>query len=184
MRSLCEINKVGINLHVMLKLRPETPTKVWVLVLTNLAFLAVWIFLVQFLGQERSNGEVLIGFFLSLILWVFTLGRYTLWHLFGEEYVVINRKSISYQYRYGIFQTHIQTIHLHRPVMYYELTKEHSMGVFHIINHDPQTLRPNEIFRSTIPVPEQSLRAVIQSVSSLRINDVCEEHGFPGLCMN
>ena len=158
------------------------------LVLGNLAFIATWVILVQLLGQERSSGEILVGFLVSLIIWGLTLGRYTLWHLFGEEYVVINRKSISYQYRYGIFQTHIQTIHLHRPVMYYELNRrnapEDSTGVFHIINHDPKTLLPNEVFKSTIPVDERALQAVIQSAASLRVNDVCEEHGFPGLCMN
>lgn len=188
MRSLCEINRVGINLHVMLKLRPETPGRTWALVFANLAFVVVWVLLIQFMGQERSSGELLVGFVLSLLLWGFTLGRYTLWHLFGEEYVVINRKSISYQYRYGLFQTHIQTIHLHRPVMYYELTqsknKQFPVGIFHIINHDPDTLLPREVFKSTIAVNERSLQAVIQSASSLRVNDVCEEHNFPGLCMN
>jgi hypothetical protein len=188
MRSLCEINRVGINLHVMLKLRPETPGRVWLLIVVNIAFIALWVLTVMFMGDERSDGELLVGFLLSLLLWVFTLGRYTLWHLFGEEYVVINRKSISYQYRYGVFQTHIQTISLHRPVMYYELTQQPqtdgSLGVFHVINHDPDTLLPREVFRSTIPVNERSLQAVIQSVSSLRVNDFCEEHSFPGLSMN
>ena len=52
---------------------------------------------------------------------VFLLGeifmiRYTLWNLYGEERLIINTKSISFQYHYGFFTTVLQTVAFNKRI--------------------------------------------------------------------
>lgn len=183
----CEINQTGLNLHVWLRCRPHLWTRI-LLIVGNLLFVPIWFGLMVTLGDGHHQGQLLVGFALSLLLWGFTLGRFTLWQLFGEEYLVINQQSISVQYRFGLFQTSLRTRKLHRPRMYYELTQGDSQGpsagVFHVVQHDPTTHIPQSVYRSTIEVNEPDLQAVVGSVSDLRLQDVCDIYGFPELSMN
>jgi hypothetical protein len=187
MVNLCEINRTGLNLHIWLRLRPRPWLKV-LLVLGNLAFVPLWLGLMVALGEGHHQGQLLVGFALSLILWAFTLGRFSLWQLFGEEYLVINRQSISFQYRFGLFQTHLRTHKLHRPLLHYELTHPSKegigRGIFHILQQGPDHPSPQPIYRSTIEVNEQDLKAVIAGVSDLQLNECNEKYGFTELSMN
>lgn len=187
MANLCDINQTGLNLHIWLRLRPRPWLKV-LLVLSNVAFVPFWLGMMVALGEGHHQGQLIVGFALSLLVWALTLGRFTLWQLFGEEYLVINRQSISYQYRFGLFQTHLRTRKLYRPVLYYELTHSarngEASGIFHILQHPPGQPSPQPVYRSTIELGEQDLQAVVAGVSDLQLNEFNEKYGFAGVSLN
>jgi len=187
MGNSCEINQTGLNLHIWLRLRPRPWLKI-LLVLGNLAFVPLWLGLMVALGEGHHQGQLIVGFALSLLLWGFTLGRFTLWQLFGEEYLVINRQSISFQYRFGLFQTHLRTRKLHRPLLHYELRhlpqKGEPTGIFHILQQAPGQLSPQPVYRSTIELNERDLQAVVAGVNDLQLNEFKEKYGFAEVSMN
>jgi len=186
MRTPCEIQRVGPNVHVWLRSRPSIWGKI-LLIISNIALLSFWMIALLEFEHKFSPEQTAMGFGLILVLWTFTLARYSLWRLYGEEYLIIGPTSISYQHRYGLFHTQLRTVSLYRPLMFYELTQEYpamARGIFHVVHHDPATLVPEEVYRSTVQLREADLQSVIQSVTQLSTRDFLDKHGFPGVCLN
>ena len=117
---------------------------------------------------DKPNGGAIISIFVLLpALYIFTLGKSTLWNFFGEEYIIINLKSISHSRNYGFFKTELKTIAFKRlncqmkPDRIYE---ENSNGTLSFLDYNHNDL-PIVIFTSGVLLPGDILDEVVDNLS-------------------
>lgn len=105
--------------------------------------------------------------------WIFLMGRIAFWNLFGEELIILNTKSVSYQCSYGIIETKLHTYPLRRLRVDATITKEqdnikYSKLKFYTYNeHD----LPELLLESSIALPEQSIYAIFRSIDTMNMQE-------------
>lgn len=89
---------VDKSLHIRLKLVSHWLIRS-VIVIANAVVLSPSVFI---LLNEPLRGLPIV--LLNIGLWLYYLGRVTLWDLFGQEEITINRNALSYQRSYGFIR--------------------------------------------------------------------------------
>lgn len=150
MKNRTELHFDGICLYIDSKVGAALPGKI-ILIMANLIGWTLFLYAALSIPGEYLRDFIfpMIIFFLILI---FILGRYTLWNLWGAEFIRINNKSLSYFRSYGILQTSEKVIKLKTPGFRYEKIRyfedvEH--GILFICDYDDLD-NPFEIFQTTV----------------------------------
>lgn len=122
--------------------------------------------------------------FFAFELFVF---KYTLWNLFGEERLIINAKSLSYQQHYGFFTTSFHTINFNKRITIVgndeviEGDKTYLKFLFE--SYDENNL-PNIIYYSVLHVPEADFGKLVQQVDRLFIDEIVRSYDMPMIYLN
>lgn len=113
--------------------------------------------------------------------------RYTLWNLFGEERLIINARSMSYQHHFGFFTTALRTIPYHKKIMifpYDELTVD---GVLHaklmFESYDQNNL-PELIYYSVFHLSESDIKRFNIHVNQLFVDEMVVSYEMPPVNLN
>ena len=120
-----------------------------------------------------QGGKALPMAVATFAAWIFLMGRIAFWNLFGEEVIILNTKSVSYQRSYGIIETKLQTYPLRRLRVDATITKEqdnikYSKLKFYTYNeHD----LPELLLESSIALPEQSIYAIFRSIDTMNMQE-------------
>ena len=97
----------GLNIYASFQSKVAPYVK-WILVLLNLLVLSGYVALIVNIPKD-SQGDFAILFIVIPLFTGLTLTRFTFWNLWGRESIIINTKSFSYQYDYGILTLNLKT---------------------------------------------------------------------------
>lgn len=120
-----------------------------------------------------QGGKALPMAVAAFAAWIFLMGRLAFWNLFGEELIILNTKSVSYQRSYGVIETKLQTYPLRNMRVEAIITKErnkikYSKLQFYTYNeHD----LPELLLESSIALPEQSIYAIFRSIDTMNMQE-------------
>lgn len=119
--------------------------------------------------------EWLLSLLIIGILWTIFFGWLALWKLFGQELVIINKKSLSYQHRYGFNKTILESRDIRKAlnISLIPAPEYHGEKYFHLIfeSFNKQN-HPEEIYRSTLPISETDLDVLKKSIRKLYFKKV------------
>lgn len=97
----------GICVYATILVKANTIGKL-ILSFINLVMLGI---ITTFLLSEIFHAALVFMLFEIFVI------KYTLWNLFGEERLIINAKSLSYQQHYGFFTSQLHTISFNKKIM-------------------------------------------------------------------
>ncbi|GAA4466843.1 hypothetical protein GCM10023093_21600 [Nemorincola caseinilytica] len=100
------------------------------------------------------------------LFYAITLGRLTLWNLFGREFVIINTKSLSYRRNYGFFTTQLKVLpfkDLHYTIKERGQRSGVDSGTLQFAHHNEQGLSVN-LFTTSVVLPIKRLQELTEQV--------------------
>lgn len=179
MRNIVHKHNDGINFYATFQVKANPVGKV-VLSLMLLVLMTVYIFVVSTITKNDLR-ETLFPMILVFVLILLFPVRYLLWNLFGKETLIVNTKTISYRYDYGIIRTNLKTIPFDRlgigfHVERIENTMEHGKLLFYNYrkeDHLPVLIHQTSVLLDTIDRNEIDLE-----ISSLFMHEGSENNGF------
>ena len=167
----------GVCVYANIKIKISVLAK-FILMFLNVALISI---IVLF----ASSGVGIAAVFFTLIQ-VFLL-KYTLWNLYGTENLIINTKSISYQYGYGFFVTTMTTLMIHKAVKlgHFNSIKggEQNYMNFLFSTFDDAHL-PTHIYQSTLKISETEYQQLVEAVDHLYLDQLSEDFLMPVIHMN
>jgi len=180
MKNVVKISTDGICLYVISKIIAHKIGLTFLIVL-NILF-GVLAFYVFAQAEDNSNNvkAKVCMFLIGIPIYIFTLGRYTAWNLWGEERVIINTKSISYQYSYGIVEPKMTTIpfrNLSLGINILDSTTNEEKGQFILYDYEENNL-PFEIFTSSGLISKPELIKISEEIEMLFNNEKYRGNNF------
>jgi hypothetical protein len=113
--------------------------------------------------------------------------KYTLWNFFGEERLIINDKSLSYQQHYGFFTTALHTITFNKKIWIIDYDKVIQADTcyvkFKFQSYDKNSL-PEIIYHSVLNITEADFKNFLQYTDRLFIDDLVSKHAMPEINLN
>jgi len=117
----------------------------------------------------------------------FFLIRFTLWNLYGEEWLIINARSMSYQHHYGFFTTSLRTIPFHRKITFipYDEVKENGQCYSKLMfeSYDQNNL-PQLIYYSVLHLHEKDLERFNKHIDQIFVDEMTFSYEMPPVNLN
>jgi hypothetical protein len=164
-----EIKKDFVNLHVLIEAETSNIVKA-VMIFFNVCTIAI---------IALALLDWLLGLFVIGVLLLMLFGWFTLWFGYGKEKLVINTKSISYQYQYGFYHTKLET----RPIkkaLNISLAPARDRNGLEYFNLIFETYNkydvPEEIYRSALAITRAEFAILKRSVRTLYFEKVDPEY--------
>lgn len=179
------IDSDGKNIVINSFVKTAIEGKVILILIMSLYVLYTTILFATFPVSEGNNGFVFIIVLLGVLILYF-LGKRFLWNTFGVETVVINTKSISYQYDYGILRTTLTTIPYKELKVSYEKVKDIGdieYGNLYFIDYDEVNL-PNRIFETTVLLSKNDAEIVFKMLHALFHIEFADKFNLPPFSPN
>jgi apolipoprotein N-acyltransferase len=154
----------------MLVLFKVTPNRIGISIISFLLILEIGtiFYLATQISKEDSN--IMIPILLAGVIF-FSL-KYLLWNIYGEEVVVINSKSLSYSYNYGVVKTSIKSIQSKSIRISYEITHSIDEQLFgHLVfrGNNPDNNLPYILHETAINIEEKVLQDTIEKIEHFLI---------------
>lgn len=149
-----------------------------ILAFINLVMLSIIV--VFCVGKVAIAALFFFGFELLII-------KYTLWNLFGEERLIINAKSLSYQQHYGFFTTAFITLNFNKRIIilpYREIAEEGQKYVKFLFQSYDENNLPVVIYHSVLDVPEADFAKLILHVDRLFLDEMVTSYEMPTVHLN
>lgn len=147
-----------------------------------LVFANLLILTVIGLGIAWQIPAMVICFLLLFML----LAKYSLWNFFGQENLIINTRSVSYQNDYGLFKTRYVIKRLQsRLIISHSLYKASpgcvlcSFGSYKQVDNTPF-----EIYSMTFPMTEADAKYLNTLIEKLFIDDMSKRYDLPQIILN
>lgn len=167
----------GVCIYATISVKPNIVAKI-ILSFINLFLLAA---ITTFIIEGVAIAAIAFS-----VLEFFTL-KYTLWNFLGEERVIINTRSLSYQQHYGFFNTPLQTISLNKKILIraYDQIIENELTLvkFLVESYNDQHL-PEVIYHSVLNITEADFKRLLEQVDRLYIDEMSERHAMPEIILN
>lgn len=172
-----DIRYDGVCLYLSIKTQASVYAK---LILCLLNIMLISLIILSITVQIVALAIFLVALFLLLI-------RYTAWNFWGGEYVIINSKTISYQYDYGFLITAMTTkkigkvLHSEKLVVHQYGKPEQQTIVFS--TYDENEL-PETIYQLAIPISDKDAESVLLGVNIVFLDKVADDYSLPPLYLN
>lgn len=160
-----ELKKDHVNLHVLIEAETSNVVK-GILIFFNVCTLAI---------VTMSLIDWLLALFVIGALLTFLFGWLTLWYGFGKEKLIINTKSISYQYKWGFYTTKLESQPLRKAlnISLAPSRERNGLEYFNVIfetynNHNV----PEEIYRTSLAINRAEFALLKRSVRTLYFEKV------------
>jgi ABC-type multidrug transport system fused ATPase/permease subunit len=164
-----EIKKDYVNLHVVIEAETSPVVKA-VLIFFNLCTVGIVVL---------ALADWLLGLFVIGMLLMGLFGWLTLWFGYGKEKLIINTKSISYQYQYGFYTTKLETRPIKRALNI-SLAPSRDRNGLEYFNLIFETFNkydvPEEIYRSALSITRSEFAVLKRSVRALYFEKVDYEY--------
>lgn len=108
MKNTVSIHSDDRNVYLTSTLKVSHAKKV-TLTIVNISLVLLHIFFIIEIELHEVK-RLLIPTIVSMVVFIYFPWRYWCWSFFGQEYLTINTKTITYQYNYGIVKTHARTL--------------------------------------------------------------------------
>ncbi len=150
-----------------LLLRIKSPRIVnFILCVINIVLLSFYILLLVSIGLESLKTAVLLTFLFGALL--FGSLRLLLWHLYGEELLVVNNKSISYQFNYGVYETKlisIKTTEFQYGFVSEKIEDGQELGFLQFRGNHEETGLPIIIHQTTILLTKDEYQKIVEDIA-------------------
>ena len=113
--------------------------------------------------------------------------KYTLWNLFGEERLIINVKSLSYQQHYGFFTTPYHTINFNKKITllpYDEIIEGDKTYVKFLFESYNENSLPEVIYHSVLNVHEGDFKKLKKEIARLFMDEMMDTYEMPVIHLN
>lgn len=169
MKNTAEITNDGACVYLDSSIKPDTIAKV-TLVLLNLFSLLLFGVIAYATWKTNTPRVLLFAIYVLLpVIYGMSVGRLTLWNLFGKEYVIINTQSLSFKRNYGILTGKLKVLPykgLHYTI---KETEQHLGIAYGIINFAQHNQRGHSVnlFTTSITLPIKQLSNLVEQISFL-----------------
>ncbi|MGN7205081.1 hypothetical protein ACTHQF_12490 [Pedobacter sp. SAFR-022] len=164
-----ELKKDYVNLHVLIEAETSNVVK-GILIFFNICTLAIVLL---------SLVDWLLALFVIGILLMALFGWLTLWYGFGKEKLIINTKSISYQYMYGLYTTQPEAQPIKRAlnISLAPSRERNGLEYFNVIfeTYNKHNV-PEEIYRTSLAITRAEFAVLKQSLRALYFEKVDPEY--------
>lgn len=165
----------GICVYASIGIRIALIGKIYLMVMHAAALLVIGVALKEWIPMLLLVALLFEGWLL----------KYTLWNLFGKERLIINTKSISFQYDYGFFKTDYVTREIHRmlDIRLSETDLKSDRRYLHFLSCNENDI-PLEIYSAALTVTEGEGERLAMQVKQLFVDTFTEQYELPPIHMN
>lgn len=164
MHNVAEIHNDGVSVYFNSAVIPKKSARI-ILIIINLLVLMLYIALLLGIAGELKGGGLVSIFVIIPTLYAITLGKSTLWNLYGKEHIIISTNTITSYRDYGFFKTGIKQYPYKK--LYYEIEiqrEDKDLSTIHFINHT-ETGVPVILFSSAVFVPTNKLHELVEQLN-------------------
>lgn len=179
MKNTTKVNADGLNIYLTTEVR-SNPIGKYLLALFTLSFIALVFFVLLKIDPYKIGAAILPIFLFSAVI-IYFVGRYTLWNWFGKEHLIINLKSISYRYDYGLYSTNLKTIRVHRLGYASEFVQnigKTDFGRLSFYNYRKEDDLPEFLLQTTVLIPEPAIEETKAYLEEMFERTYFEKTGF------
>ncbi|WP_207534693.1 hypothetical protein [Desertivirga arenae] len=179
MKNVTTIHSDYLNIYVTAGVRSKLAGRILLGITVFIGFV-LFCYLVIYL-DFREMGKASIPIILVPGAFLFFLSKYLLWNFYGQEYLVLNSKTITYYYDYGFFRTNPTTIHYNRLGLRYSITdtfEDESFGRLSFINYNTETNLPEGIYETAVEISENHAAEIERLLEKIMFDEFNEERGF------
>lgn len=172
-----KLNYDGICIYATTILKAAIVGRLFLLIL-NLVLIGVII--------AFSIEKVFIGVLVFTAVEIFII-KYSLWNLYGEERLIINAKSLSYQHYYGLFTTPFHTISFNKRIQvlpYGEVVEGDQTYVKFLFESYNENNLPSIIYHSVLHINKTDFEKLLQYIDQLFVDEMSESYEMPRIYMN
>lgn len=158
MKNSIKIRTDSYNVYISLIVKNTRLTKIF-LVLGMLFLTTLMFFLFSKIEMELDSKLIIV--LITLVLYSIPV-KYFLWNFWGKENLIINTKSLSYSFDYGIIKPNIRTKNFDKLELYYDLGQiDYQQEGGHLLfynyrndNHLPELLYKTNVILLRIEIEE------------------------------
>lgn len=168
MNNTIDINNDGINVYATLNVKANRTGKI-ALFAVIVVFSSVFIFIGSSVKTEDGKSLLFPFVLIFLLVSIIPIG-YFIWNLFGNESLIVNSKTISYQYNYGIFKTNLKTINYEvLGVSFARIRTENEteLGKLIFYNYREKDNLPDFVHQTSVLLPKEDLKRLENEISGL-----------------
>lgn len=169
MKNTVEITNDGACVYLNSAVKPGIIAKV-TLVLLNLFSLLLFVVIAYATWNTNTPRVFLFAICVLLpVVYVVSIGRLTLWNLFGKEYVIINTKSLSFKRSYGVLAGKLKVLPykgLHYTIKETEKHFDIAYGIINFAQHNSLGHSVN-LFTTSITLPLKQLNYLVEQITFL-----------------
>lgn len=169
----------GLNLYATLSVKANITGKIIVAIMI-LTLLTIYAFIASTITKEHLR-DMLFPLILMLALILYFPVRYLLWNLFGKETLIVNTKTVSYSYDYGILKTNLKTIHFDKLATGFQFIKEQNKiktGNLVFYNYGTEDNLPEIIHQTSVLFEEIDILEIDMEISKIFLNEFDENINY------
>jgi len=165
----------GINLYLEFTVKTKLVGKLVLSLFIILCFVAfVYLVLLSF----PINDDVIIPIVIFTIVIIAFPVRYLIWNCYGKEYLIINKKTLSYYYSYYLINTMLKTKKYNEISIAIEIVKENEEGKFGrlvFLDTNKETSLPDFLFQTSVLLKYDDLEIIRKNIFDLFFNEDFKE---------
>lgn len=168
----------GVCVYLTIKVRNPLVPKI-ALLLADLIVLSAVVtgFVVQ-----------LPGLIIMALLLLALLTRYTLWNFFGEEHLIINTASFSYQHHYGFIRTSYTTKNYSKGLTIYSRNEQQeelkSQSQICFRSYDAANNLPVELYSTSFYIDQEDFDRLLRLINDIFVQDAADRYDLPQINLN
>jgi len=168
------------NDEVCIYVSTSANNPLWAKAVLLLADLLI-VFIISFALIEWIPGLLL----LNMVI-LFFLSRYTLWNIYGKEYLIISAKSFSYQHDYGFFRTNNTTKSINKLALKVTAIKQDGDEKWlRLLFHSYDSLNlPVEIYSMSFYIPQHEIEHLNILINNTFLDEMSERYSLPTINLN
>lgn len=171
MNNYAEIQENSFEVALSTSIR--TPVYLKTMLITFFfVLLSLALFIISLL--EGTEAKTVLGLSCFAATFLFFVGRYIAWNLYGQEWIKVSTKSILYSRNYGLYKLPPKIITFNYIATNIEMIKQHkevAYGTINFYDRVPTTMQFNHKFSSTINIPIKQLKEFEEKIHKLFINN-------------
>ncbi|MBD8489699.1 hypothetical protein IFO69_13160 [Echinicola sp. CAU 1574] len=166
-RNFLKIETNNVNVYLTFTPNPPLVLKLILITFCLIVFTAPVFIIINV--EESEIGKFILGMSIYYLLMFLSLGRYTLWNIFGEERLIVSTRSISHQHHYGFFDTNLKTQKF--DTIYIQFQKTNTVndidyGKIEFYSQDENGIL-TILYETTIIVSEDKIKESINDIEKL-----------------
>ena len=179
MKNTLDIHTDGINIYATFKIQANFIGK-FILIVFICLILALLGIGSKYSGEDQNSDLIPFLIVILSLLIAFPL-RYLVWNISGSEYLIINTKSISYNYDYGIFRTNLKTKTFSRlatEIVTEQVNNHIKKGHLRLYEYSETNNLPQVIHETTILIENEKIEDLITQIWDLFENEEIKRLSF------
>ena len=185
MNNRVKVNTDGINIYVSLLVKSNKKGQIAMSII-----ILILLFILGAMINETNDDNLKdyvfpITIFAILII-VFPV-RYLIWNLYGKEHLIINTKSISHNFDYGIYQTNLKTIKHDKLASGFELVRkegEVEKGNLVFYDYRKEDNLPIQIYQTSVLLDKEKVNMIDAEIRQIYEDEFNEKYDFIGFSPN